>query len=449
MSFASEIENHLAAIRQKRGFSAAQLARLVGVSRQTVYAMEAGTYVPNTAVTLRLARVLEVKVEELLCLKEDLPPVPLRTERVTVLPGPDQVRAGQPVQLCRVDRRSIASVPAPVAWYLPVADAVVVDSTLRGKQIKARVQLFREDEDPGKRILVAGCDPGVSVLARHVQRAGIDLVVAHRNSSQALALLKAGSIHIAGSHLRDEASGESNLPAIRRMFPKNAVAVIAFAVWEEGLVVARGNPKCIRSVQDLGEKGVLIVNREPGAGSRLLLDSQLHRMGLEASQVRGYERIAQGHLAAAWHVATGQADCCIATRAAARLFALEFIPLASERYDLVIRRPHLGLPAVQLLLDALSRDRVSAGIGGRGRLRYQPLRPPPVVIIRAGSRDMIVPVSQLDAVRVEGENLLCDCKPPFFSCSLPSPRALCLSRRRELPSSGRPTFAMSLRLPRW
>jgi putative molybdopterin biosynthesis protein len=367
VSIAPRIENNLAAIRHKRGFSAAQLAELVAVSRQTIYAMETGAYVPNTAVTLRLARALEVSVEELFSLRDDAPPVSPRTEKVTVLPGSDKAGAGQPVQLCRVGKRITASVPAPVPWYLPVADAVIMGSASSGKKTGAKVQLFREDEELGNRLLVAGCDPAISVLARHVQRAGVDLVVAHRNSSQALALLKKGAIHIAGSHLRDEVSGEPNLPAIRRIFPKNSVAVISFALWEEGLVIARGNPKCIGGVEDLGAKGVLIVNREPGAGARILLDSQLRRMGLNASLIRGYERIAHGHLPAAWHVATGQADCCIATRAAARLFALDFIPLVSERYDLVIRRSHLSLPTVQLLLDALSRTgfrRELQGVGG-------------------------------------------------------------------------------------
>jgi len=361
------VENKLAGVRLKRGFSAVHLARLVGVSRQTIYAIEAGAYVPNTEVALRLARVLESGVEELFTLTDGLAPVPPRTENVDVLPGCDRVRAGQPVQLCRVDKRTIASVPAPAAWYLPVADAVIASATVRRKQTRARVRIFGEDEDLGSRVLIAGCDPGVSVLARHVQRAGVDLVVAHRNSSQALALLKEKSIHIAGSHLRDEASGESNLAAVRRMFPKDSVAVISFAMWEVGLVVAPGNPKSIRSVADLEGKRVLIVNREPGAGSRMLLDSQLNRIGLDASRVRGYERIVQGHLAAAWRVATGEADCCIATRAAARLFALEFVPLVSERYDLVVRKPHLSLPAVQLLVDALNRvgfRRELAGLGG-------------------------------------------------------------------------------------
>jgi putative molybdopterin biosynthesis protein len=362
-----KIANHVTAHRQKRGFSAADLAQRAGISRQTIYAIESGSYVPNTAVALRLARTLEVGVEDLFSLPSDAPGAPLTTEQVTLLPHPDPPRAGDPVQLCRVDRRTIASMPSPVPWYLPTADAVLLSEAPGGKVGKATVQLFHGESDLANRILVAGCDPGISVLARHVLRAGVELVVAQRNSSQALALLKQGAIHVAGTHLRDQASGESNLPAIHRLFARNSVAVVSLAVWEEGLVVAPGNPKSIRSVADLARRDVGIVNREPGAGSRLLLDAHLARLDLDGEKVRGYDNLASGHLPAAWRVRTGDADCCIATRAAARVFGLDFIPLATERYDLAIRRQHLDYPPVAALLDTLNRAafrRELEGLGG-------------------------------------------------------------------------------------
>lgn len=361
----AEIETNLAALRRKRGLSAIRLAETVRVSRQTIYAMEAGTYVPNTAVALRLARALDTTVEELFSLAAGEAEPRLRTGRATLLPGTAAVEEGQPVQLCRVEKRLIASVPSPVPWYFPAADAVIADQS--GCQEKPQVQIFQGGDEFAKRILVAGCDPGISVLARHLQSAGIELVLAHRNSSQALSLLKEGCIHIAGTHLQDEASGESNLPQIGRMFPKNAVAVIAFAIWEEGIVTARGNPKNIRGVEDFARQEIAIVNREKGAGSRALLDSRLKRARIEAGALRGYDRLAPGHLAAAWQVQAGAADACVATRAVARLLGLNFIPLVSERYDLVVRKQHLELPRIQNLFDALSRSdfrRELEGLGG-------------------------------------------------------------------------------------
>jgi molybdate-binding protein/DNA-binding XRE family transcriptional regulator len=353
-----EIENNLAALRRKRGLSAAGLARTVGVGRQTIYAMEAGSYVPNTAVALRLAHTLEVSVEDLFALPGKSPAPDLPFEQVMPLPGSGALQPGQPVQLCRVGKLLVASAPSPAPWFFPASDAIVAGEPVEG--LKMQVQVYRvdgrADGDFRHRILVAGCDPGISVLARHVQPAGVELVLAHRNSSQALSLLDQGCVHIAGTHLRDEASGESNIPEIARMFPKHAMAVISFAVWEEGILTARGNPKAIRGIEDLARKGVRIVNREKGAGSRLLLDTHLRRLQIDARKVAGYRSLASGHLTAAWQVRAGAADCCIATRACARLFGLGFIPLVSERYDLAMHRRDLELPSVQALLDTLNRS---------------------------------------------------------------------------------------------
>ncbi|MGO4880844.1 MAG: substrate-binding domain-containing protein [Bryobacteraceae bacterium] len=360
-----DIASHLTAYRQKRGIAAAELARRAGISRQTIYAIESGAYVPNTAVALRLARTLETSVEDLFSLPSDAAGEPVAAEEATVLPQPEKPAAGDPVQLCRVDQRTIASSPSPIPWCLPTADAVLVEAP--GRAGKGSVQRFQAESGAAHRVLVAGCDPGISVLARHVSRAGVELVVAQRNSTQALALLKQGLIHVAGTHLRDESSGESNLPAIRRVFARKSVAVITLAVWEQGLVLAHGNPKSIRSVADLARRDVRIVNREPGAGSRLLLDAQLERLGLAGEKVRGYDRFAAGHLPAAWQVCAGDADCCIATRAAARLFGLDFVPLASERYDLVVSSEHLDYPPVAALFDTLNRAsfrRELEGVGG-------------------------------------------------------------------------------------
>src|SRR5712672_3199600 len=121
-----EIETSLGTLRRKRGFSAIHLAEQVGVSRQTIYAMEAGTYVPNTAVALRLARALDTPVEALFALGDNDPPE-LKYELATLLPGSPRLQPGQAVQLCRVDRRLMASPPSPIPWYFPTADAVVSD----------------------------------------------------------------------------------------------------------------------------------------------------------------------------------------------------------------------------------------------------------------------------------------------------------------------------------
>jgi putative molybdopterin biosynthesis protein len=357
------VQNNLAQLRAKRGFAASELAKKIGVSRQTIYAMETGAYVPNTLLALKLAQVLDVKVEDLFRLEEAEPPAP--TETADLLPAEQEAQPGLPAQLCEVDDRLVAILPVPTTWSLPPADGVIVETGRRPG--KAKVQLFQQEEKRFRnRLLIAGCDPGISVLLRHLQREGVETVVAYRNSSQSLDLLKHSLIHVAGTHLRDEATGESNLPAIRKQFPKGSVAVVSYAIWQVGIIIARGNPKQIGGIEDMARKNITIINREPGSGSRHLLDSLLHKADISAHDVKGYQEITTGHLQAAWQVKMGVADCCLATKTAASVFGLDFIPLETERYDLAIHDRNLNHPSVQILLDTLGRTAFRRELDGLG-----------------------------------------------------------------------------------
>jgi putative molybdopterin biosynthesis protein len=343
-----EMNIRLAKIRRERGVSVNHLASVAGVTRQTIHAIEVGTFVPNTAVALRLARVLDTSVEELFAPIDEPPAVKGRVEQAMLLPGSEIPVPGQPVQLCRVHDQLVAS--APSAWhpFFPAADAAISAGTkkLSGK---AKLEVFGLANSFEDRILVTGCDPALSVLARHAQSVGIELVLAHRNSSQALELLKAGHAHVAGTHLRD------NVPTVQKLFPKASVAVISLAVWEQGIITATNNPKGIRGVEDFARPDVRIVNRETGSGSRALLELHLKKAGIQPSAVQGYDSFAPGHLPAASQVRSGAVDCCIATRAAARVFGLHFIPLALERYDFALRKDSLDIPRIRNLFDILYR----------------------------------------------------------------------------------------------
>jgi putative molybdopterin biosynthesis protein len=350
-----EVRNNLALLRNERGISAAKLASLVGISRQTIYAIEAGSYVPNTSVSLNLARVLNVTVEQLFELERDVTPAS-HVQEIELLPPSGKLQPGQPLQICSVKGRLIGTYAGPGTWGLPPADAVVFGpGRSSSRSLKIKAELFEENDSCESRVLVAGCDPSVPILARHVQRQGFELIVSYQNSSRALDLLKQGLVHVAGTHIRDEKTGESNLPIIEKLFGKGSMAVFSFALWEEGLVVAKGNPKNIHSVADLVRPDVKITNREAGAGCRILLDSLLHRIGASGNQVKGYDRVAFGHLPAARQVWRGEADCCIATGATARFFGLDFAALTTKRYDLVVRRSHLKLPQVGALIEVLGR----------------------------------------------------------------------------------------------
>ena len=348
----THVENRLAQIRKSRGVGAADLARRVHVSRQTIYSIEMGTYVPNTEVALHLARELEVTIDELFSLKQgvETSPEPLTAEVLSAA-RPDK---GQPVRICQIGSRWVSVPVSASPYFMPEADGIV--QRLRRTNVRADLVVFAKEEAAQKRLMLAGCDPATGLLARMVEKiSGVEIVSAAASSRLALNWLKEGKVHIAGSHLEDSKTGEFNLPFIRKEFPNEELTVVTFARWEEGLVIAPANPKRIRKIEDLARKNVRFVNREPGSGSRALLDKLLEKAGMDASNIQGYERVAYGHLAAAYYVVSREADVCLATRSAARTFGLDFIPLHSERYDLVMRKRTLDLAAVKSFLDVLQR----------------------------------------------------------------------------------------------
>ena len=346
------MQSRLGQIRESRGVGASDLARRVSVSRQTIYAIEAGTYVPNTEVALNLARELEVTVDELFSLQPTAAP-PTASLATEVLSTQPPVK-GQPMRVCQVGSRWVSVPVSASPYYMPEADGIV---KAKGKtKGRADLLVFAKDEAAQKRLVLAGCDPATGLLSRMVEKiSGVEVICAAASSKLALTWLAEGKVHIAGSHLEDAETGEFNLPFIRSQFPQEEFTVVTFARWEEGLVVAPGNPKSVKKVADLARPQVRFVNRETGSGSRALIDQLMRKSGMEAQHVKGYGRIAYGHLAAAYCVLTGEADACLATRSAAQTFSLDFVPLHSERYDLVMRKRTAELPTVKAFLDVLQR----------------------------------------------------------------------------------------------
>jgi molybdate-binding protein len=237
---------------------------------------------------------------------------------------------------------------------MPEADGLI--KRARHSDSRAELVVFAKEEAAEKRLVLAGCDPATGLLARMVEKvSGVEIVSAAASSKLALSWLREGKVHIAGSHLEDPKTGEFNLPFLRKEFPDDDFNVVTFARWEEGLVFAPNNPKSIRTIEDLARKNVRFVNRESGSGSRALLDRLLSASGIDRGRVHGYDRIAPGHLAAAYCVLSGEADVCLATRSAAKTFGLGFQAVHSERYDLVMRKRTAELPAVKAFLDVLQR----------------------------------------------------------------------------------------------
>lgn len=347
------VQCNLAELRRKRGVSAAVLARTVGVQRQTIYAIESGNYVPNTVVALKLARELGVPVEDLFCLPGIESPAP-DTVRARIVNGPVSL-PNAAVRLVRVTDEWLAFPCDPRASFLPQADGLLLSS--HGNSALADVAVLDHNEHASPCLVVAGCDPALSLLAKATENVvGTSVLPVSACSKEALRWLRKRWVHVAGCHLKDAASTEFNVSALRRLLPSEDLCVFTFAEWEEGFVVPEGNPLNIREAGDLANPKLRYINREPGSGSRALLDRLLRKAAVPFGAVSGYNHVTSGHLAAARAIYEGQADCCIATSSASKAFQLDFIPLQQERFDLVILRENLDLPAVKALLDSLQRQ---------------------------------------------------------------------------------------------
>jgi molybdate-binding protein len=232
-----------------------------------------------------------------------------------------------------------------------------------------RVELLQDAGLIRQQVVVAGCDPAIQLVAERLRQHREPAAVLGwpMGSTAAVEALERGEVHVAGLHVMDPRSGEANLPFVRRHLGDMAVTLVTFASWEAGLLVRRGNPKSILGPADLGGGGVRLVNRERGSGARMLLDQRLKAEGLEAASVVGYEDVVFSHLDVGRRIAEGAADVGVGVEAIARLLDLGFVPLQTERYDLVIPTGFVtGHPGVGRLLEALVSREVRAEIDALG-----------------------------------------------------------------------------------
>jgi len=159
--------------------------------------------------------------------------------------------------------------------------------------------------------------------------------------------------HMAASHLLQEDEQEYNFNFITEKFGGEAPVLVNFCRREQGLIVAKGNPKGISSISDLGQAGIKIANRPDGTGTRLLLDRELGKAGLKGSKIEGYQQEFRSHLDVAMEVFSGRIDAALAIKPVANLLDLDFIPLRWERYDLLISKEHFFEQGIQLFLGLL------------------------------------------------------------------------------------------------
>lgn len=340
----SEISNRLKSLRTQRGLSQGELASRAGVTRQAVSSIEANLYLPTTAVALRLASVLACRVEDLFSLAEAEDFV--EGKLIGHLPQRDKQASPIRVKVSTVGKRTIVrpltELGEQLSFTVP-ADGYVVEAQGQRSGATVRVKLSRNRQAIEQGISVAGCDPAIFLAGEHLRRQKDQTSVVGwtMGSMAAVQALQRGEVHVAGLHLFDPVTGESNLPFLKRSLKGSGYEIVTFATWEEGFLVRPGNPKSIRTAADLAEATVILINREEGSGARLLLDQRLRAAGIDPTQVRGYDRIVSSHFEVARAIAGRQADVGIGIRSAAELFELDFILLQAARYDLVVPKAYL------------------------------------------------------------------------------------------------------------
>jgi putative molybdopterin biosynthesis protein len=341
--------------RQARGLSQQQLAGVAGVTRQAVSAVESGHSDPSLRVALGLARTLGMTVEELFG-PGDLGD-PVLAKPAAAVSGP-----GSRVALATVGDTFVAlPLHADTGARLgfgPAGGLVAGPSSASAGREPWNLVPVRPIGPPRPTLVVAGCDPALPLLETPLALLDPPLAFAWWpcGSGEALRLAAAGLVHAAGVHRvgPDHPPGELGDAADTRAVADipGGAELVGFASWREGLVVRPGAQ--VRGLDDVARQGLRLVNREPGAQARTLLDRERRRLGLDPAELPGYDSRAAGHLQVAAAIAGGLADAGVSSEPAALTYGLDFIPLAAERFDLVLPAKHAASREVQGLLRVLT-----------------------------------------------------------------------------------------------
>ena len=230
-----------------------------------------------------------------------------------------------------------------------------------GSQVKVR--LYRPSHELENSIFSIGShDLTLDLLAQYLSTTGRRLISANVGSLGGLVALRRGEAHIAGSHLLDPETGDYNISYIHQYLPDVPVRLVTWVGREQGLIIPRGNPKGVHDLNDLARPDIQYINRQRGAGTRLLLDYHLSKGGIRQENIKGYAQEEYTHLGVAAAVASGRADCGMGIPAAAQALDLDFIHLFDERYDLVIPLVYWSSDLLKPLLAIMERADFRAAI---------------------------------------------------------------------------------------
>ncbi len=225
-------------------------------------------------------------------------------------------------------------------------------STRPVRNIDTHSTLLTPDKAEDPELILSGQDVVLDILANYLQQAGVSAARTYLNSFEGLLSLYQDNIHVAACHLYD--GHDFNISYVRSLMPGVPAVLVNVSYRTQGFYVQKGNPKKIRGWQDLGREDITVLNRRVGSSARILMDTQLKRLGIPASKVRGYEKIMKSHLTMAAAIAAGEADLAIGTeRISRQIDNLDFIPLLEERYDFVMKKEWMETEGAKRLMKTL------------------------------------------------------------------------------------------------
>jgi len=252
------------------------------------------------------------------------------------------------------------------------ADGIIrIPAHLEGiaEGVPARAELLRPMSAIANTLVVVGShDNTLDLLADELraQTAHLSLSSSHVGSMGGLLAVKRGVCHMAGTHLLDEETGTYNVTYIRKILPDTPVKLVHLVMRDQGLIVPAGNPKEIAGIQDLNRADIRLINRQGGSGTRILLDYRLKQLDIQPDRIAGYRDEEFTHMAVAAAVLSGAADVGLGIHAAAQALGLDFIPVVTEQYDLLIPQVHFDMPSIQEILAVVASAPFKQRVGALG-----------------------------------------------------------------------------------
>ena len=225
------------------------------------------------------------------------------------------------------------------------------------RRVELQSELLHPRQEDKAGLILSGQDVVLDIIASFLHQQDIPAQRVYLNSFEGLLALYEGRVDAAACHLYDAEEKSFNVPFVKKLLPGVPAALINISYRIQGFYVASGNPKEIRGWRDLARRDISILNRRPGSSARVLLDGQLHRMGLDKRMVAGYDREMKSHLTMAAAIAAGEVDLAIGTeRISRQIEGLDFIPLMKERFDLAVHKEFLETDEGETLLEILRSE---------------------------------------------------------------------------------------------